>query len=410
MNKATIVATMAAGLILLGSGVVYATGQIARSNSISESDAANFAYVDAGISPEDATVTKMEFDYEHGVFVYEIEFRANGTEYDYVIDSNNGRVLGKEYEVYDASVTKPEVAVNPSPVHKPNVTTNNNKNNETEDVVVSVEEAKQIALDQAGVDASAAVFEKAKLEYENGRQIYDIEFYVRGELEYDCEIDATTGKILEESREAWELEDELEAQALENKQAATNTPAQSSTPSESESATQSGTTAAGESAAQSGSTVASESTAQSSTPATSTPAAQPSSPAASAPAASTPASKPSTPAAQPSAPESKPSTPAAQPSAPASKPSTPAAQPSAPASTPSTPAASSNTVTSGDDTYKQEGGVVYEYDDDDGTWEREEDKKIENGVVYDYDDDTGTWEPDDDDRDYDDDWDDEDDD
>lgn len=45
----------------------------------------------------------------------------------------------------------------------------------------------------------------------------------------------------------------------------------------------------------------------------------------------------------------------------------------------------------GDDIYKVEGGVTYEWDD--GRWEAEYDKKIEGGVVYDYDD--GRWEIDD---------------
>lgn len=41
----------------------------------------------------------------------------------------------------------------------------------------------------------------------------------------------------------------------------------------------------------------------------------------------------------------------------------------------------------GDDYYKVENGVVYEYDD--GFWQPKYDKKIENGIVYDYDD--GRW-------------------
>lgn len=346
MNKTTIIAIMTAGVLLLGTGGAYATGQIARSNSISESDAANFAFVDAGLSPEDATVTKMEFDYEHGTFVYEIEFHANGTEYDYIIDANSGRVLGKEFEENAASANKPAVPVSSSPVHRPNIPTNNdnNKEEQTNDVLVTVEEAKQIALDKAGADAETAVFEKAKLEYENGRQVYDIEFYVRGEMEYDCEIDAVTGAILEESKEAWQFEDEFEVQSIENSQAAS--------PS-----------------SQSGSSAENSATSESS--------------------ASAPASTPSN---QSSAPASKPSTPAA---------STPASQPTTPA-----PSTSSNTVTVGDDTYKEEGGTVYEYDEDDNRWESENDKKIENGTVLEYEDDTNTWEPEDDDRDYDDDYDD----
>ena len=44
------------------------------------------------------------------------------------------------------------------------------------------------------------------------------------------------------------------------------------------------------------------------------------------------------------------------------------------------PAPQENTIISGDDIYKLEDGVVYEWDD--GVWEAEHDKKIENGIVY----------------------------
>ena len=102
MNKKTIILVAIIAILLLGTGGAYATSQIAKSNAITEADAINFAYVDAGVMPEDATVTKVEFDFSQGRFVYEIEFIAGGTEYEYVIDSNNGNILGKNFEIVDA--------------------------------------------------------------------------------------------------------------------------------------------------------------------------------------------------------------------------------------------------------------------------------------------------------------------
>ena len=104
MKKTTIAAIALAGIVLLGSSGVYATGQIARSNAITENDAVNFACVDAGVSPDEVFVTKIEFDFDHGKFVYEIEFNVDGTEYDYVVDSSNGYVLDKSAEkVYNGA-------------------------------------------------------------------------------------------------------------------------------------------------------------------------------------------------------------------------------------------------------------------------------------------------------------------
>ncbi len=55
--------------------------------------------------------------------------------------------------------------------------------------------ALQIALDHAGVKASDTLFSYAKLDYDDGRYEYDVEFYA-GNQEYDYEIDARTGRIL----------------------------------------------------------------------------------------------------------------------------------------------------------------------------------------------------------------------
>ena len=57
--------------------------------------------------------------------------------------------------------------------------------------------AKEIALKHAGLAASQVGFEKAKLENEDGRAEYEIEFY-SDEKEYEYTIDALNGNILEQ--------------------------------------------------------------------------------------------------------------------------------------------------------------------------------------------------------------------
>ena len=57
------------------------------------------------------------------------------------------------------------------------------------------EEAKQIALDKAGVTAAEATFTKAKLDYDDGREEYEFEFYANGK-EYDVDVNARTGKVV----------------------------------------------------------------------------------------------------------------------------------------------------------------------------------------------------------------------
>ena len=57
------------------------------------------------------------------------------------------------------------------------------------------DEAKQIALKEAGVTAAEATFTKAWLDYDDGREEYEFEFYANGR-EFDVDVDANTGRVV----------------------------------------------------------------------------------------------------------------------------------------------------------------------------------------------------------------------
>ena len=64
---------------------------------------------------------------------------------------------------------------------------------------VTLEQAKQTALQHAGKTASQVQIVKAQQDWEHGKKVYEIEFIVSGGTgytEYDYEIDAATGKIV----------------------------------------------------------------------------------------------------------------------------------------------------------------------------------------------------------------------
>lgn len=61
---------------------------------------------------------------------------------------------------------------------------------------INLAQAKAIALKHAGLQENAVTFVTTKVDYENGRKYYDVEFYYNGQ-EYDYEIDAKTGEITE---------------------------------------------------------------------------------------------------------------------------------------------------------------------------------------------------------------------
>ena len=126
----------------------------------------------AGVSASNASFVFAQLDYENGRRVYEVEFYSGNTEYDYEIDAADGSVLSYDYDAERYTSQQPQ--------------TSND---------IGVEQAKTIALNHAGVAASDAVFVHAKLDYDDGRRVYEVEFY-SGSREYDYEIDAASGDIL----------------------------------------------------------------------------------------------------------------------------------------------------------------------------------------------------------------------
>ncbi len=65
---------------------------------------------------------------------------------------------------------------------------------------LTVEQAKHAALNFAGVNASEATFTKAYKGYDDGREVYEIEFYANS-TEYDMDVDVYTGRITDFSTE-----------------------------------------------------------------------------------------------------------------------------------------------------------------------------------------------------------------
>lgn len=61
--------------------------------------------------------------------------------------------------------------------------------------MISEEEARNIALNHAGLTADQVTFVKSGIDREDGRESYDVEFYTQDQKEYDYEIDPYTGEV-----------------------------------------------------------------------------------------------------------------------------------------------------------------------------------------------------------------------
>ena len=85
-----------------------------------------------------------------------------------------------------ATSQSPATAPSQSPATAPSQTVTGTVNEET---------AQKIALEHAGVKATDATITKSRLDYEDRRQVYEIEWYAGGK-KYDYEIAVDTGEIL----------------------------------------------------------------------------------------------------------------------------------------------------------------------------------------------------------------------
>ena len=156
------------------------SGQIQQEVKISLDAAIDIAVADAGVARADAKFTEAKLDSDDLVAHYDIEFIAGTNEYDYEIAVADGSILKKEVEPADPSKpSKPQPDVSG---------------------YISIDEAKAIALKKVSLDASKVTFKKAELDADDRTPHYDIEF-VSGGYEYEFEIDAKSGKIIEFDRE-----------------------------------------------------------------------------------------------------------------------------------------------------------------------------------------------------------------
>lgn len=244
-------------------GILYAKDRVALNNILNEAEAVNFAYLDAGVSPDDVISYTAKRDKALGEYVYRINFSSEDATYSYVVDANHGDIIngikentgngniaqnnnsdnnnnpslsiheekpentekkpgensqkdvnkdktGDKPKTDDksgatgniggdaadkSSATKTDDTSKNTPSKKPDKTESNTNTSSDTKRYISVDKAKTIALKQAGLTPAMVTFGKAVLKKDDGRVIYEIEFFTSSnECEY--EIDAYTGAIL----------------------------------------------------------------------------------------------------------------------------------------------------------------------------------------------------------------------
>ena len=167
---------------LVISGVSFSMSQADASTSaalIGMGKGADIALSDAGLKENQVNDLTAKYRTENGLSFYTVTFTSGSYTYEYRVNAVDGSILQADR---NAVMQETETG-----------TTTGSQTTTTKKITKA--KAKSIALKHAGVSASKATFVKAKLDYEDGRRVYEIEFY-SGNTEYDYEILASNGKII----------------------------------------------------------------------------------------------------------------------------------------------------------------------------------------------------------------------
>ena len=144
----------------------------------------------AGTAALDSVTAEVDPELDESPAHYEVELQTAWGEFEYLVDAYTGKVLSGQKDL-PTTVSAQNEAAKPSG-QKPA------PSGAAQDIGYA--KAKSIALNHAGVSESKAYDMDIELDEEDGKLVYEVEFKSGG-MEYDYEIDAATGTILQQEAE-----------------------------------------------------------------------------------------------------------------------------------------------------------------------------------------------------------------
>ena len=194
--------------------------------SLTLEEAKALALADAKVSEDQAEVSREALSQDNGVWVYEFHFRTQEAQYQYLINANTGEVRSmiKETFIYPSpeptdpvmpsvpaentapleTAPQPSVSIPPVPSSQPPASAQPAPSpapSQPASMYIGMDRAKAIALEHAGLTAAQVSFTHTRMDRDHGAMVYEIEFR-QGRVEYEYEIDAATGRILDHERDA----------------------------------------------------------------------------------------------------------------------------------------------------------------------------------------------------------------
>lgn len=180
---------------------IQSSGQASDSAYIGVEAAKSAAFAHAGLDAAQVTMGEVDFDYEDGRMVYELEFYANGAEYEYDIDASTGAVV-KFSQEGERPQTGSSTGSGGASGNVPSGAGSGTAQSEAGGTAADIgsEAALAAALSHAGVSQDQVYDLEVKREYDDGRLEYEIEFKTGG-WEYEYTISAADGTILDYERD-----------------------------------------------------------------------------------------------------------------------------------------------------------------------------------------------------------------
>ena len=180
---------------------IQSSGQASDSAYIGVEAAKSAAFAHAGLDASQVTMGEVDFDYEDGRMVYELEFYASGAEYEYDIDASTGAVVKFSQEggrpQTSSSAGSGGASGNVSSGAGSGTAQSGAGGTATD---IGREDALAAALNHAGVSRDQVYDLEVQRDRDDGRLEYEIEFKTGG-WEYEYTISAADGAILDYERD-----------------------------------------------------------------------------------------------------------------------------------------------------------------------------------------------------------------
>lgn len=149
------------------------------SGKITEEKAKEIALKSAGLEEGAVTSLHIKLDMDDGAEEYEVNFYANGKEYDYDIDAATGKIRSSDIDIDDNHKNKTNAA-------------------DSQSFGITEEKVKKIVLAKAKGASETNL--RINKDLDEGRPVYEGEI-IHDNKKYEFEIDGNTGDILE-----WDVE------------------------------------------------------------------------------------------------------------------------------------------------------------------------------------------------------------